>query len=409
VILMPQVFDKIQFLTGNKDLLENIPGVPALPTWDEHTIEFFGAFSRKLLSEPGVRDFPDITSYAFWIRNASLRQIKDHYYPHVEDKVGRGMTFHIAPSNVPVNFAVSFTSSLLAGNINVVRVSDKRFEQVDIIVNALKKTFSEGFEEMEQYLIIIRYEHDEEISAYLSSMCDIRVVWGGDRTINSMRALKLPPRAIEMTFADRYSLALLNSDEVLKTDIFKLVEGFYTDTYYMDQNACSSPRMVVWFGEVVEEAKDRFWSAVEEKVKKDYDFKEILAIDKLDQFCRLAAVNDDVSLVEKNNLVMRINVKKLDDSLMDHKFGGGFFFEFEAEGLDDLLPVLGKQSQTISYFGMDGHEIQQFAINHGVRGVDRVVPVGKTMDLTFKWDGFDMIETMSRYVYCPDYVLYNSK
>ena len=72
--------------------------------------------------------------------------------------------------------------------------------------------------------------------------------------------------------------------------------------------------------------------------------------------------------------------------------------------MEDLLPVLGKQSQTISYFGMDGHEIQQFAIDHGVRGVDRVVPVGKTMDLTFKWDGFDMIETMSRYVYCPNYM-----
>ena len=33
-------------------------------------------------------------------------------------------------------------------------------------------------------------------------------------------------------------------------------------TYYIDQNACSSSRIVVWFGRHVEEAKERFWKAV---------------------------------------------------------------------------------------------------------------------------------------------------
>ena len=169
---MLQNIDKITFLTGSKVLLFNIPNVPVRPTWAERTIEFMGAFSRNLLKDYRTKGFVDVTSYAFWIRNASLRQIKEHYYPHVESKVGRGMAFHIAPSNVPVNFAVSFTSSLLAGNMNVVRVSDKPFEQVSIIVDALKKTFSEGFEDMEQYLIIVRYEHNEEITQFISSMCD---------------------------------------------------------------------------------------------------------------------------------------------------------------------------------------------------------------------------------------------
>lgn len=47
------------------------------------------------------------------------------------------MALHIAPSNVPVNFAVSMTSSLLAGNCTVVRVSSKRFLQVDVICEAI--------------------------------------------------------------------------------------------------------------------------------------------------------------------------------------------------------------------------------------------------------------------------------
>ena len=401
---MLQNIDRIQFLTGNKELLQNAPMAPARPTYCDRTVEFLGQFSRNLLKDPRTKGFVDVTSYAFWIRKASLHQIKEHYYPNVEDKVGRGVAFHIAPSNVPVNFAVSFTSSLLAGNINVVRVSNKEFEQVNLIVDALKKTFAEGFEDMEQYLIIVRYDHDEEITQYISSMCDVRIIWGGDRTINSVRVAKIPPRAIEMSFADRHSVALMNSEAVLEADADKLAADFYTDTYYIDQNACSSPRIVIWFGNQVEEAKEKFWGAVDKLVKRDYEFKEIQAIDKLDQFCQLAAVNTDVLIEDDSNLVTRIKVYKLDSDIMDYKFGGGYFFEYEAKQLEEIAPIMTKPCQTLAYFGLDGHEIQRFVIDGGYRGGDRVVPIGKTMDLTFKWDGFDMIENMSRYVYCPDYL-----
>ncbi len=401
---MQQSIDRISFLTGNKDLLQNAVSAPARPTWSERTVEFMSAFSRNLLNDPRSKEFVDVTSYAFWIRKGSLKQIKEHYYPNVESKMGRGVAFHIAPSNVPINFAVSFTSSLLAGNINIVRVSNKEFEQVGIVCDALKKTFSEGFEDMEQYLIIIRYDHDEEITQFISSMCDVRIIWGGDNTIYSVRAAKIPPRAIEMSFADRHSIALLESEAVLEADAEKLAADFYTDTYYIDQNACSSPRIVVWFGDKVAEAKKKFWGAVEALVKKDYEFHDIQAIDKLDQFCRLAAINKNVHIVDDSNLVMRIDVDKLDTELMDYKLGGGYFFEYEAKELSEIAPIMNKPCQTLSYFGLDGHEIQQFVIEGGFRGGDRVVPVGKTMDLTFKWDGFDMIENMSRYVYCPDYI-----
>lgn len=401
---MQQNIEKITFLTGNKEMLLNIPNIPAKKTWDEHTLEFFGAFSRNLLKDPKVKDFVDVTSYAFWIRNASLRQIKEHYYSNVTSKIGRGMAFHIAPSNVPVNFAVSFTSALLAGNINVVRVSNKEFEQVSLIVKALRETFDNGFKDMEQYLIIIRYEHDEELTQFISSMCDLRIIWGGDRTINAVRAAKLPPRAIEMSFADRHSIALINSSDVNETTIEKLVTGFYTDTYYIDQNACSSPRIIIWFGDNINTARELFWKNVNIVVKRDYEFNEIQAIDKYDQFCQLAAINTNIIKEDDNNLVTRVMVEKLDSDIMNYKYGGGYFFEFIAKELKDIAPLMTKPCQTISYFGLNGHDIQKFIIEEGFRGGDRVVPIGKTMDLTFKWDGYDMIDNMSRYVYCPDYL-----
>lgn len=401
---MSQITDKITFLTGNPQILENSIKTPTKQTWDERVVQFLSEFSKNLRTDSRCRSFEDVMSYAFWIRNASLKHIKDHYYPHVENKVGRGVAFHVAPSNVPINFAVSFTSCLLAGNINVVRLSNKRFEQVDLVIDALKKTFSEGYQDMEKYLILIRYEHDSEVTQYLSSICDIRIIWGGNQTIKLVREAALPPRAIEMPFADRHSLALLDSEAVLESDIEKLASGFYTDTYYTDQNACSSPRMVVWFGDRIKEAQDKFWNAVSTLARKRYDFKDIFAIDKYNQFCTLSANNPNVNLVGQDNVVMRINVQKLDDELMNYKYGGGYFLEYEAKSMDELIPVIGKSCQTISYYGIDRNKIQHFVMERGLRGCDRIVPVGKTMDLTFKWDGFDMIETMSRFIYAPEYL-----
>ena len=103
--------------------------------------------------------------------------------------------------------------------------------------------------------------------------------------------------------------------------------------------------------------------------------------------------------------MVRVRVDRLDGGLMEHKFGGGYFFEYETGGMEELLPLFGKPCQTLSYFGLDGKALQAFVLEHGVRGVDRIVPVGKTMDLTFRWDGFDMIGAMSRYVDCPEYLV----
>ena len=96
---------------------------------------------------------------------------------------------------------------------------------------------------------------------------------------------------------------------------------------------------------------------------------------------------------------MRIEVERLTPDLTDFKFGGGYFFEYVAESLDELVPVLGKRCQTISVLGEKKEDILSLVMKSGVRGVDRIVPLGETMGLEFTWDGYKMIEAMTRIVY----------
>lgn len=398
MILMQQNIDNIKFITGNAEVLKNISKVPVHRMLDERVIEFLGALSSRILKDKRTKEYPDVISYAFWIRKSSLMKMKKEYNSPYQ-RIGRGVALHIAPSNVPVNFAVSFTSALLAGNASVVRVSNKEFVQVDIIADALNALYQEEYADMEKYLVLIRYEHSEEITQMLTDICDLRIIWGGNQTINIIRKAKLPPRAIEMAFSDRHSLALINADEYLKQDPEEFGRGFYTDTYYTDQNACSSPRIVIWMGQEIEKAKTIFWKSLQELVKKDYDFAPILAIDKLNELCRLSAHHTGIHDEGMDNVVKRVKVDELTKDLMDYKTGGGYFFEYDAKELRDIIPLLSKACQTISYFGVEPQQIAELTLEPDVKGIDRVVPIGHTMDLAFIWDGYHMIETMTRIVY----------
>ena len=281
------VLKKVNFLVGSAEYIENSQNTPAMQLFDKRVVSFLDIVSHELLSERDVKQYSDVVSWAFWVRKASILKEKTRY--ENKSKLGRGVAFHIAPSNVPVNFAVSLTSSLLAGNISIVRVSSKDFEQVTLICNAINKVLLEDeYAFLKKYIVIVRYEHDLLVNDYLSSICDLRIVWGGNRTVEELRKSSLPPRSIEMTFPDRYSLSIISSNEYLKQDPKKVASLFYIDTYFTDQNACSSPRLIVWTGSKVKDAQDIFFKALKSLVDEKYSMSAILSVDKLNALCELA-------------------------------------------------------------------------------------------------------------------------
>ena len=52
----------------------------------------------------------------------------------------------------------------------------------------------------------------------------------------------------------------------------------------------------------------------------------------------------------------------------------------------------------MTYFGFDKKILKNFIINNKNPGIDRIVPIGKSMNTNFIWDGFDMIKSLSRIV-----------
>ena len=132
------VLDRINYLVGSSDIIEKMADIPSKEPFADDVMYFLSEVSKALLRDVRSKQYPDIVTFAFWIRIASLKKMQDRQgFKDDNVHLGRGVAFHIAPSNVPVNFAYSLASGLLTGNANIVRVSSKGFLQVRIIVDAI--------------------------------------------------------------------------------------------------------------------------------------------------------------------------------------------------------------------------------------------------------------------------------
>lgn len=395
VIHMQQSFEQLEYVIGSPEILEKMAQLPALRPFDDTVIDFFNALSAKLR---GNREYPDVATFGFWCRKAALLKEKERY-DDLSDRLGKGVIFHSTPSNVPVNFAFSFAAGFLAGNANIVRLPGKHYEQVDIICRAVTELLKEDFSELSPYVCFVKFPPVKSIADAFSSICDVRVIWGGDGTVNELRQSPLPARSTEITFADRHSIAVIDTEAYLQAENKdRIITDFYNDTYYTDQNACTSPRIIFWRGQETEQAKADFWSRVQKLVNEKYTFAPVQAVGKLDALCRVAAEKEVRKAESENLMVMRIEVKHLSDDLMKYKYNSGFFFEHDIDQLSDILPICDRRCQTLTYYGLTREELRDFFSNCRPEGVDRAVPIGKSMDFTLVWDGYDLVRSMSRKV-----------
>lgn len=387
----------IKYLIGSPNFV-----VHPLTPYNEKACSFCYRLSQELFDNQDGSVFPDITALAFWCRKSNILQLKKTFNDN-KKRLGRGLAFHIAPSNIPVNFAFSFLFSLLAGNGNVVRIPSKNFPQIKIICEAIQRIFiDDTFAEIRDNTVFVEYpSSDSKITAKFSAISDVRIIWGGDATVNMIRKLPTKSRCIDICFADRYSAAIIDGQAVLAADKTLLrhqAEKFYNDTYLMDQNACSSPQIIFWYN-ATQEAKECFWEAVEQQAQKRYFLQPESAIDKYTQLCQdIIEKNEVIDFRRKDNFLSVVSLAKLPQDTTILRGKCGYFYEFELEKLSQITSYVNEKYQTITYFGIEPEKIRELVLQNHLTGIDRIVPFGSAMDIGVIWDGYDIIQSLSRII-----------
>ena len=395
-------FTKIDYRVPLHPDLEFTFAAKSFAPFCDEVMAFLQKLSATLLKDRAAKKYPDVISFAFWCRTGALRAMKEDHDSQ-QLRLGRGVVFHIAPSNVPVNFAYSLVVGLLAGNANIVRVPSQDFPQVEIICSALRLLLEKDeFSLLQYHLVLVRYEKDDIITDFFSSHCDVRVIWGGDHTISDIRRSSLPPRSFDITFADRYSFCVINADVYLSNgDPARIAQNFYNDTYLFDQNACTAPHLVVWIGmaDNVRKARELFWDNLHQVVVENYELKPVSAVDKCADAYRFVASTGGCHIEKmEDNLIVRVRLDRLTQGLEDVRSTCGFFYEYEAKELSEIVPLINRKFQTLAYYGLEPAVLKSFIQENRPQGIDRIVTIGRTLDFALVWDGYDLIGMLSREV-----------
>ena len=264
----------------------------------------------------------------------------------------------------------------------------------------------EEYKKIREQTAIVRYERNREITDRLSVLADIRVIWGGDHTIAELRKSPIRARCTEITFADRYSFGLFDVKAMLDAGedaVARLADAFYNDTYLMDQNACSTPHMIFWktTGDAADFAKaqERFWKAVHTVCVRKYDLADIKVSDKYMNLCRMGIDYPGLFKVTRyDNYLYVLTCKRMPEDICALRGSYGMFFQMELSNIEEICPVIHEKVQTCAVFGINENEVRDIVIKNRLTGIDRVVPVGKTLDIGIIWDGYDLVRQLSRVV-----------
>lgn len=367
--------------------------------YSETAVEFLNELSMKLLK---FKDFSDIVSLAFYCRRANIMRLKEQFKDN-KSRLGRGTVFHVSPSNVPINFAFSFVFGLLAGCGNIVRVPSKNFKQTAIVCECIKELFQKpAYARLAESTAFVSYPRSDEITAHFSELSSCRIIWGGDQTVNTIRKIQRNPKSIDISFTDRYSFAVIGSDDVMnaeKNTLNELAKNFYNDTFFIDQNACSSPHLIVWTGDVKNEAKQKFWDTVFLQAKQQYAIEPIKVMDKYDSLLNAAIDNDNIGEIKRmENLIYRISLKSLSGDIDCFRGKFGMFYEYDCDDLQEIASIVTPKFQTITYYGELKDKLLRLVTDNKLSGIDRIVPIGQALQMDAVWDGFDVVKTLTRII-----------
>lgn len=401
----------IQQITPNKELLkiENLSCVSSteysIKPFDTSVFGLGGRLSNRILNNPSIGRVPALVALAFWLRPSNLKRIANENIHLISNPnvvlSPIGLVFHVCPANVDTMFIYSLMVSILMGNKNILRVSNRLdHEYISSLFTILNEELAtEESKIFRNYINIVTYQHEADINIFFAENSNARLIWGGDNTAKLFKSIMGNPRCKDIVFADRISISVFNTQSFInetKDSQLKIVKDFYNDSYTFDQKGCSSPQSIMLYGNTNHNKKfiNLFYTLLEDISNKEYGGDNAsLASLKFNQLIGDVIENKVTSF--KNDFATLYLVNSSSSQHLYHSCGGGYFYLHEIKEINDIIHFINNKVQTISYFGLQKAEIELLAQKTSGIGVDRIVPIGKALNFDYIWDGYNLCEELS--------------
>ena len=133
----------------------------------------------------------------------------------------------------------------------------------------------------------------------------------------------------------------------------------------------------------------------------NYNTDEEIFYQKYIRYCEnIINYKDKLKLTDFNYKNVFISgLKNLNFNVSELRGLAGIFYEYDIKNIKDLEKVIDVKLQTINYFGFKKSNFISFLSKPLYKnGILRIVKVGQALDMTNIWDGYDIIESMSKII-----------
>ena len=382
-----------------------------LQYFDDRTVNFFNTLSQQILKDAELRQIPAFVALAYWLRRTNIETLRKPISKNIDAnqiilRQPLGVVFHICPSNVDTIFLYSLAISLLAGNKNILRVSNRmESAALNALFSIINTTIATApFSILASYIAVVAYGHDADINGYISAHADARIIWGGDKTVQLFRALQTAPRCRDIAFPDRLSFGILKAEKLVSLDEPTLKETcrlLYNDSYIFDQLGCSSPQFLFFLGDENDcsKAQRLVYDGLHQWAKDKYtsDLAALASL-KLNQLTKDAIEENIDNNIKDSNLLIFAHLKSIPAEPL-HSCGGGYFYVKSIASIYSLEPFISKKIQTAGYYGLMEQELLALANISAGKGLDRIVPIGQALSFNNYWDGYHLLDQLTHLQY----------
>jgi hypothetical protein len=378
-----------------KEQVQAVFTLPPLSSRQAVTLSFIQSLSDCLLKSQQSKAIPELIALGFWLRRTNISKMTTEQTTRFSKALGT--VVHFTPANVDTMFVYSWVCSLLMGNNNIVRVASADSTAKNLLLDLLNSVMAMAdYRDIAHRNLFINYHRESEFSATLSAQADSRVIWGGDESVNAIRALATKPRCRDISFADRYSAALINGDELnTEAKIRQLAGLLWKDTEPHGQQACSSPRVIFWLGD------NTLQEALFAQIDKLAIERE-LPINQLNNHLVTSQLIQSEGVGAKpfvQNAICAIAVSSMSEKILNWHSGAGLFLVYQTESVEHLTMLVDEKLQTLVYWQVDKNSLLKLAQSPSIKGLDRIVPVGQALDFSPNWDGYELLGQLSRQIY----------
>lgn len=343
--------------------------------------------------------------FAQWTRRRNLLKLKEEYV-HKVKRYGKGVSVHIAPSNVSTNALFTYVFGLLAGNHVCVRISKKSSEELVDIIKTLKKALN-SYPKINRRSFIIESEHGDKDFEDIVIKAESLVVWGGDNTVNYFKSLPTQILQSQIFFPNRSSLSIMSLEWLSKSseeEIKKIADKFSADLFAFGQKACSSPKVLCLYGKKNQMSINKFTIFIKKVAAKANEMIKAGEYSKSDHFhtsCdALTTLNEcNVLYSDEALLVLEKNLAKRQENENNITLDSGCFIAMYISEFESIHEVMAQNAQTLTYCGLSEKELEEMIKQIKCTSICRVVEFGKALNITQKWDGHDIIIELSKEIY----------